>query len=134
MQKVEYFRFSFHLQVRPPISLLSPNCKNTMPPPPPASGAAAAAADENPRGAKRTKVDVDGEIADADALSYEGTRRIADGLMKRTKHRPTLLIICGSGLGGLAEDLTDTQCVHPDHQSAHALHCTLHHNTPHHVL
>ncbi|XP_054165091.1 purine nucleoside phosphorylase-like [Oppia nitens] len=38
---------------------------------------------------------------------YEEIDKISKYLFQRTKHRPTIGIICGSGLGGLADLLTD---------------------------
>lgn len=45
-----------------------------------------------------------------DLLNYEYDRieAIAKNLLSRTKIRPKLGIICGSGLGGLADQLTDS--------------------------
>ncbi len=40
---------------------------------------------------------------------YEEIEEISKYLLKNTKHRPTLGIICGSGLGGLADLLQDKQ-------------------------
>lgn len=37
--------------------------------------------------------------------SYEEIKEIADFLLKKTKHRPQVGVICGSGLGGLADIL-----------------------------
>lgn len=41
--------------------------------------------------------------------SYEECRTTADWLMSKTPVRPTVGIVCGSGLGGLAEMLKDPQ-------------------------
>lgn len=41
------------------------------------------------------------------SYSYEIISGIANFLLERTKHRPTIGIICGSGLGSLAESLAD---------------------------
>ncbi|XP_061587880.1 purine nucleoside phosphorylase-like [Cololabis saira] len=41
--------------------------------------------------------------------SYEGCRATADWLLSNTQVRPTVGIVCGSGLGGLAEMLKDPQ-------------------------
>ncbi|KAM4810496.1 purine nucleoside phosphorylase isoform 2-T2 [Rhinophrynus dorsalis] len=38
---------------------------------------------------------------------YEDYKQTAEWLMSHTKHRPTLAIVCGSGLGGLGELLTE---------------------------
>lgn len=47
--------------------------------------------------------------SDQNRYSYEEVEGIAQGLLKRVKCRPRLGIICGSGLGGLANVLTDTE-------------------------
>ncbi|XP_077170275.1 purine nucleoside phosphorylase [Paroedura picta] len=39
--------------------------------------------------------------------TYEDTKKTADWLLSHTKHRPKVAIICGSGLGGLADLLKD---------------------------
>lgn len=39
--------------------------------------------------------------------TYEDCKRTADWLLSKTKHRPRVGIICGSGLGGLADLLMD---------------------------
>ncbi|XP_020668389.2 purine nucleoside phosphorylase isoform X1 [Pogona vitticeps] len=39
--------------------------------------------------------------------TYEDCKRTADWLLSNTKHRPRVAIICGSGLGGLADLLKD---------------------------
>lgn len=41
--------------------------------------------------------------------NYEQCRDAADWLLSRTKVRPTVAIVCGSGLGGLAEILKDPE-------------------------
>ena len=38
-------------------------------------------------------------------MTYEDVKSVADHLLKETKIRPEVGIICGSGLGELAEDL-----------------------------
>ncbi|KAK7115403.1 purine nucleoside phosphorylase-like [Littorina saxatilis] len=38
---------------------------------------------------------------------YENIERIANGILAQTKHRPKLGIICGSGLGALADKVED---------------------------
>ena len=38
-------------------------------------------------------------------MTYEDIKSVADHLLKGTKIRPEVGIICGSGLGELAEDL-----------------------------
>ncbi|CAL4162044.1 unnamed protein product, partial [Meganyctiphanes norvegica] len=40
--------------------------------------------------------------------TYDVIKQSADYLLNRTKHRPKIGIICGSGLGGLADQLTET--------------------------
>ncbi|CAL4115314.1 unnamed protein product [Meganyctiphanes norvegica] len=40
--------------------------------------------------------------------TYDVIKQCADYLLDRTKHRPKIGIICGSGLGGLADQLTET--------------------------
>lgn len=40
---------------------------------------------------------------------YEDAKAIADFLLARTQHRPHVAIVCGSGLGGLADTLEDQQ-------------------------
>lgn len=42
--------------------------------------------------------------------TYEVIEQSARYLLERTKHRPVIGIICGSGLGGLAELLKDKDC------------------------
>ncbi|XP_041352696.1 purine nucleoside phosphorylase-like isoform X2 [Gigantopelta aegis] len=44
--------------------------------------------------------------------SYEDIQNMAQNILKRTKHKPLLGIICGSGLGGLA-DLVDQPDIIP---------------------
>ncbi|KAM4710353.1 purine nucleoside phosphorylase isoform 2-T2 [Discoglossus pictus] len=41
------------------------------------------------------------------SCSYEDYKETADWLLSKTKHRPTVAIVCGSGLGGLGELLKD---------------------------
>ena len=41
--------------------------------------------------------------------SYEDIEKITNFILSKTIHRPKLGIICGSGLGGLADTLTDAQ-------------------------
>ncbi|XP_046571188.1 purine nucleoside phosphorylase-like isoform X2 [Haliotis rubra] len=43
--------------------------------------------------------------------TYEDIERIAQALLARTKHRPVLGIICGSGLGGLADIVEDSDTI-----------------------
>ncbi|XP_072412346.1 purine nucleoside phosphorylase 4a isoform X2 [Chiloscyllium punctatum] len=40
-------------------------------------------------------------------FSYETYKETADWLLSKTSHRPKVAIICGSGLGGLADSLTN---------------------------
>lgn len=42
------------------------------------------------------------------SYTYETLQTIADHLLGRTELRPRIGIICGSGLGSLADQLTDT--------------------------
>jgi len=42
-----------------------------------------------------------------DSYEYEEIEEISKYLLQKTKHRPTVGIICGSGLGGLADLLSD---------------------------
>mmetsp|Transcript_816 Transcript_816/g.2379 ORF Transcript_816/g.2379 Transcript_816/m.2379 type:complete len:310 (-) Transcript_816:507-1436(-) len=72
----------------------------------PAPPAAAAAAG---RPAKRLKVDSSPDLSE---VSFAATAAIADVLKETTKHRPTVLIICGSGLGHLADDITEADTIH----------------------
>lgn len=39
--------------------------------------------------------------------SFEEVTSIAENLLSRTKHRPKIGIVCGSGLGGLGDDVQD---------------------------
>ncbi|XP_078394285.1 purine nucleoside phosphorylase-like [Cetorhinus maximus] len=45
--------------------------------------------------------------SDTVGCSYEQYKATADWLLDHTNHRPTVAIICGSGLGGLADTLKD---------------------------
>ena len=42
------------------------------------------------------------------SLRYEDIQHTAHFLQQRTKHRPTIGVVCGSGLGGLADILEGT--------------------------
>lgn len=42
-------------------------------------------------------------------FTYEDYRHTAEWLQSHTKHRPQVAVICGSGLGGLTDKLTQTQ-------------------------
>ncbi|XP_066200852.1 purine nucleoside phosphorylase isoform X1 [Saccopteryx leptura] len=44
-----------------------------------------------------------------DGFTYEDYRTTAEWLLSQIKHRPQVAVICGSGLGGLADKLTETQ-------------------------
>ena len=48
-------------------------------------------------------------IAKVEGHKYDDVKPIADFLLERTKHRPHIAIICGSGLGGLADTVEDQQ-------------------------
>jgi purine-nucleoside phosphorylase len=41
--------------------------------------------------------------------SYEQIHAIADNILKHTKHRPIIGIICGSGLGSLADHVAEPE-------------------------
>ncbi|XP_071079875.1 purine nucleoside phosphorylase-like isoform X2 [Haliotis cracherodii] len=43
--------------------------------------------------------------------TYEDIQRIAQAILTRTRHRPVLGIICGSGLGGLADMVEDSDTI-----------------------
>jgi purine-nucleoside phosphorylase len=43
--------------------------------------------------------------------SFEKVKEISDWLLKRTELRPKIGIVCGSGLGGLGDRLTDPQSI-----------------------
>jgi len=55
---------------------------------------------------KESNVDIE------DPICYEAVSRISDHILSRTRHRPSIGIICGSGLGGLA-DLAENADVFP---------------------
>ena len=42
-------------------------------------------------------------------FTYEDYQNTAEWLLSHTKHRPQVAVICGSGLGGLTNKLTQTQ-------------------------
>ncbi|XP_003474583.1 purine nucleoside phosphorylase [Cavia porcellus] len=44
-----------------------------------------------------------------DGFMYEDYENTAQWLLSHTKHRPEVAVICGSGLGGLADQLTQAQ-------------------------
>lgn len=46
---------------------------------------------------------------DGSKYSYESIQEMTQFLLKRTKHRPMVGIICGSGMGGLADMLEDKE-------------------------
>lgn len=54
---------------------------------------------------------VDAELADliTDGYSFEAIEAITDFILKKTKQRPEVGIICGSGMGGLAEILENKE-------------------------
>lgn len=41
--------------------------------------------------------------------SFEEVTSIAQNILGRVKHRPKIGIVCGSGLGGLADDVQDAE-------------------------
>ncbi|XP_046364336.1 purine nucleoside phosphorylase-like isoform X2 [Haliotis rufescens] len=43
--------------------------------------------------------------------TYEDIQRISQAILTRTRHRPVLGIICGSGLGGLADMVEDSDTI-----------------------
>ena len=45
------------------------------------------------------------------SYNYEEVEQICKYLLQKTKHRPTVGIICGSGLGGLADLLQDKNVI-----------------------
>ncbi|XP_066288716.1 purine nucleoside phosphorylase-like [Branchiostoma lanceolatum] len=45
------------------------------------------------------------------APSYEDIQKIIDFLLTKTKHRPKIAVICGSGLGGLADIVEDQNAI-----------------------
>ncbi|KAG8455538.1 hypothetical protein GDO86_001654 [Hymenochirus boettgeri] len=47
------------------------------------------------------------EGEEQEQFTYEEYKETADWLLSKTKHRPIMAIICGSGLGGLGELLTN---------------------------
>jgi len=50
---------------------------------------------------------LDSSIDNALSYTYEDTKQIADHIQERTVYRPTLGIICGSGLGGLVDQVEE---------------------------
>ncbi|XP_002718082.2 purine nucleoside phosphorylase isoform X2 [Oryctolagus cuniculus] len=44
-----------------------------------------------------------------DGFTYEDYQNTAEWLLSHTTHRPQVAVICGSGLGGLTDKLTETQ-------------------------
>ncbi|XP_050405327.1 purine nucleoside phosphorylase isoform X2 [Patella vulgata] len=46
-----------------------------------------------------------------EGYSYEDIQLIASKVLKQTKHKPSIGIICGSGLGGLADIVQDAETV-----------------------
>lgn len=57
---------------------------------------------------EKRKMSLPEGIAD-DSYSYDTIEEIADYLKTRTKYSPKIGIICGSGLGGLADELEDPE-------------------------
>lgn len=58
---------------------------------------------------KQTNGHLNGQFYDTETkYTYESVKVIADFIMKRTHIRPKIGIICGSGLGSIPEELTDT--------------------------
>lgn len=49
------------------------------------------------------------KIVDPQRYLYEDAKKTAEFLQERTRHTPTVAIICGSGLGGLADLLEDQE-------------------------
>eukprot|EP00039_Didymoeca_costata_P005479 m.81918 g.81918 ORF g.81918 m.81918 type:complete len:71 (+) comp12838_c1_seq1:111-323(+) len=54
--------------------------------------------------AKRQKLEEDNE-----APTYELYKKISDFLLSKTKYRPKLFIVCGTGLGSLADMLVESE-------------------------
>lgn len=55
-------------------------------------------------------VEGDGTVReDGSKYSYESMQNLTSYLLKRTKHRPLIGVICGSGMGGLADMLEDKE-------------------------
>lgn len=50
-------------------------------------------------------------MADEKCYSYEHMQKISELIASRTKHRPSVLIICGSGLGTLGDVVEDREVV-----------------------
>ncbi|XP_071038038.1 purine nucleoside phosphorylase isoform X3 [Parasteatoda tepidariorum] len=46
---------------------------------------------------------------DGSSYSYEAMESLTNYLLERTKHRPLVGVICGSGMGGLADMLEDSE-------------------------
>lgn len=61
--------------------------------------------------ADRKELDSGAAVGDTmeNEFTYEDYQRTADWLLSRTQHRPKVAVICGSGLGGLTEKLTEPQ-------------------------
>ncbi|GFQ66317.1 purine nucleoside phosphorylase [Trichonephila clavata] len=62
--------------------------------------------------AEGMSVDVEGDGSvreDGSKYSYESMESLTNYLLKRTKHRPMVGVICGSGMGGLADMLEDKE-------------------------
>lgn len=52
-----------------------------------------------------------GSEVDTTPFSFEDCKRMADEILGYTKYRPEILIICGSGLSGLADDVEEAEIV-----------------------
>jgi len=50
-------------------------------------------------------------MTDAQCYSYDHMKKIAEVIISKTKHRPTVLIICGSGLSSLGDVVEDREVV-----------------------
>ncbi|KAM3966244.1 purine nucleoside phosphorylase isoform 2-T2 [Aphomia sociella] len=63
--------------------------------------------------AKKTlpEVETDGNGNAATGYSYETLQETANFLLTRTSFRPTIGIICGSGMGSLAESIADAESI-----------------------
>ncbi|OCU01540.1 purine nucleoside phosphorylase L homeolog isoform X1 [Xenopus laevis] len=48
-------------------------------------------------------------MSEKESCTYEEYKQTSDWLLSKTKHRPIVAIVCGSGLGGLGELLKDQQ-------------------------
>ncbi|XP_046364335.1 purine nucleoside phosphorylase-like isoform X1 [Haliotis rufescens] len=55
--------------------------------------------------------DPEGSRGLVSSYTYEDIQRISQAILTRTRHRPVLGIICGSGLGGLADMVEDSDTI-----------------------